>query len=47
MFTPPVIFGGKEAVAVFDVSSDGRLVVFPQEKPTGNVWVLESRQGNY
>ena len=47
MFTPPAVFGGKEAVAVFDVSLDGRLVVFPQEKPAGNVWVLEAKQGTY
>ncbi len=46
-FTPPVVFGGKEAVAIFDVSSDGRLLVFPQEKSVGNVWVLESRRGAY
>jgi Tol biopolymer transport system component len=47
LFTPPVIFGGKDAVAVFDVSLEGRLIVFPQEKPAGNIWVLESREGTY
>jgi Tol biopolymer transport system component len=46
-FSPPVIFGGKEAVAIFDVSSDGRFVAFPQERSAGNVWVLEARQGAY
>ncbi len=47
VLTPPIVFGGKEALAIFDVSSDGRLLVFPQEIFVGNVWVLESRRGAY
>jgi Tol biopolymer transport system component len=46
-FVPSVVFGGKEAVTVFDVSSDGRLVVFSQERSAANIWVLEAKQGAY
>jgi Tol biopolymer transport system component len=39
---PPVVFGSLTALATFDVSFDGRLVVYGRENDVGNVWVHEA-----
>jgi Tol biopolymer transport system component len=44
---PSVIFGSKTAFGTFDVSSDGRLLVYCQEDITGNIWILKSDDGSY
>ena len=41
----PVLFGPANAVGLFDVSSDGRLVVFSRERLTGDIWLLEGKPG--
>jgi len=39
---PPVVFGSLTALATFDVSFDGRLVVYGRENDVGNIWVHEA-----
>lgn len=41
----PVVFGPGNAVGLFDVSGDGRLVVFSRERLTGDIWLLEGSAG--
>jgi Tol biopolymer transport system component/predicted Ser/Thr protein kinase len=41
----PVIFGPGNAVGLFDVSPDGRLVVYSRERLTGDIWLLEGKTG--
>lgn len=44
---PPVDLGPETAPPTFDVSVDGRLVVFPREEAKGDIWLLEARGGRY
>ena len=44
---PPVVLGREKGPAGFDVSSDGRLMVFCHEEIKGNIWVLEAEKGIY
>lgn len=44
---PHVNFGLKGKVAFFDVSQDGRLLVFSKGEFAGDVWVLEAKEGVY
>ena len=44
---PPVILGPVPALGTFDVSSDGRLLLFPRENNRGNIWVHEAKRGTY
>jgi Tol biopolymer transport system component len=39
---PPLVLGSRTAITVFDVSGDGRLIVFPRENNKGNIWVHEA-----
>jgi hypothetical protein len=39
--TPPVV--GTEELAAFDISRDGRLIVFSRKNARGNIWVLEAQ----
>jgi Tol biopolymer transport system component len=39
---PPVVFGSLPALATFDVSFDGRLVVYGRKNDVGNIWVHEA-----
>ena len=34
-------------IATFDVSFDGRLVVYSREKDVGNIWVHEAKKGTF
>jgi Tol biopolymer transport system component len=43
----PVVFGPANAVGLFDVSPDGRLVVYSRERLTGDIWLLEGGSGVY
>jgi eukaryotic-like serine/threonine-protein kinase len=44
---PPVDLGPEISPPTFDVSADGRLVVFPREETKGDIWVLESQGGRF
>jgi Tol biopolymer transport system component len=44
-FAPAVAFG--VTLPNFDLSSDGRLLVFARENLRGDIWLLESRNGAY
>jgi len=44
---PPVDLGPESAPPTFDISADGRLVVFPREEVKGDIWLLEARRGRY
>lgn len=44
---PEVVFGPRMSSALFDVSKDGRLLVYSQEVLKGNIWVLETEEGVY
>ncbi len=47
-FEPPIQFGtGPDVAAVFDVSADGRFIVYAKADPKGDVWVLESKKLQY
>ncbi len=45
--TPPVVFGDASAVADFQVSRDGALVVYDREDVRGEIWVLEANRGSF
>jgi Tol biopolymer transport system component len=44
---PPVEFGSLTTVATFDVSYDGRLVVYSRAKNIGNIWMHEAKKGTF
>jgi len=44
---PSVVFGYKSASALFDVSWDGRLLVYAREEHRGDIWVFESKKGTF
>ncbi len=44
---PPVVFGPLTAMATFDLSRDGNLLVFSRPQMAGNIWVLEAEDGDY
>jgi Tol biopolymer transport system component len=44
---PIVVFGSKTAAATFDVSRDGRLLVYCREQIRANIWMLEAANGTY
>jgi Tol biopolymer transport system component len=46
-FEPAVVFGTARAFGLFDLSRDGRLVVFARENLTGDIWVLDGPPGTY
>jgi Tol biopolymer transport system component len=46
-FEPPVIFGSKSAVAFFDLSVDGRTLIYSREDIKGNIWILEGKEGDF
>jgi len=41
------VLGLSGVAGLFDVSSDGRYVVYVREDPTGDVWVLEAIKGSF
>ena len=44
---PPVVFGSLEFLATFDVSLDGRLLLFSHEDVKGNIWALKANKRIY
>ncbi|HVO76772.1 MAG TPA: hypothetical protein VMT60_02190, partial [Candidatus Bathyarchaeia archaeon] len=44
---PPVILGSLTALATFDVSRDGRTLVYSHENVKGNIWVHDAKSGTY
>ena len=45
-FSPPIVFGGI-TLPHFDLSNDGRLLVFARENLRGDIWLLDGRAGSY
>lgn len=45
--SPAVDLGGDELGGYFDVSADGRIVVFADRASRGDVWLLEARLGRF
>ena len=45
-FSPAIVFGGI-TLPHFDLSNDGRLLVFARENLRGDIWLLDSRAGSY
>jgi Tol biopolymer transport system component/tRNA A-37 threonylcarbamoyl transferase component Bud32 len=43
----PAVWFGPEEGALFDVSKDGELIAYCQQKLKGNVWVLEAEHGSF
>ncbi len=43
-FDPPLLLGSPAALATFDISLDGHLLVFSREDLKGNIWVLETNE---
>ncbi|MEA3409633.1 MAG: hypothetical protein U9Q95_04725, partial [Candidatus Eisenbacteria bacterium] len=46
-FEPAVVFGTERAIGLFDLSQEGRLLVFSRENLTGDIWVSEGPPGTY
>jgi Tol biopolymer transport system component len=44
---PPIILGPVSALGTFDISSDGRFVLFPRKDDRGNIWVTEAKKGTF
>ncbi len=44
---PPVDLGPETAPPTFDVSRDGRTLVYPRTETKGDIWLLEAREGRY
>ena len=44
---PPAVLGSLTALATFDVTPDGSLLVFSRENIKGNIWVHEAKNGTY
>jgi hypothetical protein len=45
---PPVEFGDRDAYGVFDISGDGRFLVFSRTmNPTGQIWILQAVKGPF
>jgi Tol biopolymer transport system component len=44
---PPVVLGSGAGITTFDVSRDGRLLVFPRENNKGHIWVHEARKQTF
>jgi hypothetical protein len=40
-----VTIGFKKAAPLFDVSKDGRLLIYAKEDVRGDIWVLETSNG--
>jgi hypothetical protein len=43
---PPVDFGSN-STGLFDISADGRWLVYSRSEDKGDVWVLEAKKGSY
>jgi serine/threonine protein kinase len=46
-FTPEIEFGGAGAAGLFDVSTDGRWLVFTKEELVGDIWMLNATGGSW
>lgn len=44
---PPIIFSPGPALGTFDISLDGRFLLFPRENNRGNIWVTEAKKGTF
>ncbi len=45
---PPIVLGpAKTALPTFDLSKDGRLVLFVRENIKGNIWLLQTNNGSF
>ncbi|MCK4408546.1 MAG: PD40 domain-containing protein, partial [Candidatus Eisenbacteria sp.] len=47
LFEPTVVFGTERASGRFDLSEEGRLLVFSRESLSGDIWVSEGPPGLY
>ncbi len=47
LFEPAVVFGTERANGLFDLSQEGRLLVFEREDLTGDIWISEGPPGTY
>jgi len=45
LFEPAVVFGTERAYGLFDLSQEGRLIVFSRESLSGDIWVSEGPPG--
>ena len=46
-FEPAVVFGTDRAIGFFDLSQEGRMLVFSRENLAGDIWVSEGPPGLY
>jgi len=46
-FVPEVALGSAKSPGLFDLSRDGRLLLFSRENQTGDIWVSEGPPGTY
>ncbi len=46
-FVPEVVLGSSISPGLFDISQDGRLLVFSRENLAGDIWVSEGPPGTY
>jgi Tol biopolymer transport system component len=44
---PPIEFGSMARYGVFDVTPDGKLLVFTREEVRGDLWIMESKPGTF
>jgi Tol biopolymer transport system component len=44
---PPIDAGPESSLPLFDVSPDGRNLVFAREEVSGDIWLLETQKGGY
>ncbi len=44
---PPIVLGPAPTTALFDVTLDGGLVLFPRENKRGNIWAHEAKKGTF
>ncbi len=46
-FTPAVVFGEWDATGIFDLSPDGRFLIYSRENLGGDIWALQAESGTY
>jgi TolB protein len=44
---PDIVFGSNMAAAFFDISGNGKFIVYSKEDIKANIWMLESERGTY
>jgi len=43
--SPPIVFGLKTAAAIFDISPDGKFLIFTRQNLSGDIWVMDAQTG--